>query len=62
MNSSTKCALIFIPGHKNFQNRTICPGLWDTKMLVKAIELAIEVDVVDFSYTETKAIMENKLN
>ena len=50
VNSTTKYAVICIPGHQKFEKN---PGLWVTKMLVYAIKLAIAVNVVDSSCTET---------
>ena len=34
VNSSTKYAVNYISDHQKFENRTVLPGLWDTKMLV----------------------------
>ena len=34
LNSTTKYAVICIPGHQKFENKTIFPGLWVTKVLV----------------------------
>ena len=34
VNSTMKYAVNNIYGHPKFESRTICPGLWDTKMLV----------------------------
>ena len=49
VNSTTKYAVIFIPGHRKFEDKATFPGLWDTKMLVYAIKLAVTGDVADFS-------------
>ena len=49
VSSTTKYAVIFVPVHQKCENKTFFLALWDSKMLVYAIKLAIAVDVADFS-------------